>query len=108
MNILRRLALFVLDLNAIQTEAAIRLHGRLGLYKRHYVAAGLPNDVAARLEEKMIGSMFRGVEEQHVLASRWIKGESDLADFLDRYGDWFREHLDRCARIAVEELCPAA
>lgn len=45
----------------------------------------------------MIDAMYRGVEEQHVLASRWFKGESDLADFLDRYQDWFREHLDRAA-----------
>ena len=108
MNILRHVAQFALDLNKIHTEALIRLYGRLNFYKKFYAACGLPDEVAARLEQKMIGALYRGVEEQHVLASRWVKGESDFADFLDRYGDWFREHLDRCSRIAVEELCPAA
>jgi hypothetical protein len=104
MNILRRLAQFALDLNKIQTEALIRLYGRLNFYKKLYAACGLPEEVAARLEQKIIDALFRGVDEQHVLASRWIKGESNLTDFLDRYGDWFREHLDRCSRITVEEL----
>jgi hypothetical protein len=63
--------------------------------------------MAARLEQRIIDALFRGVEEQHVLVSRWIKGESNLADFLDRYLDWFREDLDRCSRITVEELQPA-
>jgi hypothetical protein len=108
MNIMRRVAQFAIDLNKIQTEALIRLYGRLNFYKKLYAACGLPDQVAARLEEKMIDALYRGVEEQHVLASRWVKGESDIADFLDRYQDWFREHLDRCARITVEELCQAA
>lgn len=77
-------------------------------YKKLYAACGLPDEVAARLEQKILDALFRGVEEQHTLASRWIKGESNFADFLDRYQDWFREHLDRCGRITVEELCPVA
>ena len=105
MNILRRAAQFAVDLNKIQTEALVRLYGRLGLYKKLYTACGLPEEVAARLEEKMIGSMFLGVEEQHGLISQWIKGEIDLAD---RYGDWFREYMDRCGRIVVEAVQPAA
>ena len=108
MNILRRVAHFALDMNKIQTEALIRLYGRLNFYKRLYGACGLPDEIAARLEQKMIDALYRGVEEQHELTSRWIKGESDLLDFVDRYQDWFREHLDRCGRITVEELCPAA
>lgn len=108
MNILRRTAQLVIDLNKIQTEAVIRLYGRLNFYKKLYNACGLPDEVATRLEEKMIDALYRGVEEQHVLASRWVKGESDLADFLDRYQDWFREHLDRCSRITLEELNQAA
>ena len=108
MNILRRVAQLALDLNKIQTEALIRLYGRLGFYGKLYAACGLPDEVAARLEQQMIDAMYRGVEEQHMLASRWIKGDSDLADFFDRYGDWFREHLERCSTIAVEELCLAA
>ena len=93
MNILRHVACFALDLNRIHLEALVRLYGRLGFYKELYVAAGLPEDVAVRLEEKIIQSMFLGVEEQHVLASRWVKGETDIADFVDRYGDWFREYI---------------
>src|SRR4051812_41798490 len=108
MNVMRRVAQLVLDLNKIQAEAVVRLYGRLGFYRKLYVAAGLPDDVAARLEEKMLGSMFRGIEEQHVLAARWIKGESDLPDFLDRYKDWYAAYLDRCGRITLEELHPAA
>ncbi len=108
MNVMRRVALFALELNKIQTEALIRLYGRLNFYKKFYAACGLSDEVAARLERRIIDALFRGVEEQHVLASRWVKGESDLADFLDRYLDWFREHLDRCSRITVEELRPAA
>jgi hypothetical protein len=107
MNVMRRVAQFALALNKIQTEALIRLYGRLNFYKKFYAACGLPEEVAARIEQKMIGALYRGVEEQHVLASRWIKGEIDLADFLDRYGDWFREHLDRCSRITVGEVRPA-
>jgi hypothetical protein len=107
MNILRRVAQVALDLTKIQTEALLRLYGRLGLYKKLYTAGGLPEAVAARIEEKMIGSMFLGVEEQHALVSRWLKGETNLADFLDRYGDWFREYMDRCGRIVVEAVQPA-
>jgi|JI10StandDraft_1071094.scaffolds.fasta_scaffold631283_1 hypothetical protein len=107
MNIARRVAQFVLELNKIQSEALIRLYGRLNFYKKLYAACGLPDEIAARLEQKMLDAMYRGVEEQHLLASRWLRGESDLPDFLDRYGDWFREHLDRCSRITVEELCSA-
>ena len=65
MNILRHVAQFALDLNKIHLEALVRLHGRLGFYKKLYAACGLPDGVAARLEEKMIRSMFLGVEEQH-------------------------------------------
>jgi hypothetical protein len=108
MNVMRRVAQFALDLNKIQTEALIRLYGRLNFYKKFYAACGLPDEVAARLEQKMIGALFRGVEEQHVLALRWVKGECDFADFLDRYGDWFREHLDRCSTVTVDVLQPAA
>jgi hypothetical protein len=108
MNILRHVAHFALDLNKIQTEALIRLYGRLHFYKRLYGACGLPDEIAARLEQKMIDALYRGVEEQHVLASQWIKGESPLLDFLDRYQDWFREHLDRHSRITVDELHSAA
>ncbi len=107
MNVLRRLALFALDLNTIQNEAMIRLRDRLGFYKKLYAACGLPEDVAARIEEKMIGALYRGVAKQHELASRWIKGETNLADFRDRYLDWVREHLDRYSRILVEDLRPA-
>lgn len=108
MSILRRTALFALTLNKIQTEALVRLYGRLGLYKKLYTAVGLPDEVAARLEEQMIRSMFLGVEEQHGLVSRWIEGEIDFADLADRYGDWFREYMDRCGRIVVEAVQPAA
>jgi hypothetical protein len=104
MNILRRAALFALDLNKIQTEAVVRLYSRLGLYKKLYTACGLPEEVAARLEERMIRSMFLGVDEQHTLVSRWMKGEIDFADLADRYGDWFREYMDRCGRIVVEAV----
>ncbi len=106
MNVMRRVAQFALDLNKIQTEALIRLYGWLNFYKKLYAACGLPDQVAARLEQKIIDALFRGVEEQHTLASRWLKGESNFADFLDRYQDWFREHLDRCGSIMVGELCP--
>jgi hypothetical protein len=108
MRLIRRVALFAVDLNKIQTEALIRLYGRLGLYRKLYTACGLPEDVAVRIEQKMIDSMNHGVEEQHVLFAQWIKGESDLADFFDRYGDWFREYLERCSKIPFEELSPAA
>ena len=108
MNILRHVAQFALDLNKIHLEALVRLHGRLGFYKKLYAACGLPDGVAASLEEKMIRSMFLGVEEQHGLVSRLVRGETKLPDFLDRYGDWFREYLDRCSTITVEALQPAA
>lgn len=108
MNILRRAAQFALDLNKRQSIAAVKLYGKLGLYKKIYVACGLPDEVAARLEEKMIDAVYRGVEDRHVLASRWIRGESDLSNFLNQYKDWFAEYMDRCSRITVEELCQAA
>jgi hypothetical protein len=108
MNVMRRVAHFILDLNKIQTEAVIRLNGRLNVYKMLYAACGLPEEVAARLEQKMIDALHRGVEEQYVLTSQWLKGESDLLEFVDRYKDWFREHLDRCSRMTAEELNPAA
>jgi hypothetical protein len=107
MNILRRAAQFAVDLNKIHTEALVRLYGRLGLYKKLYTACGLPDEVAARLEQRMIDSMYRGVDEQHTVVSKWIKGETDIPEFLDRYGDWFREYMDRCSTIMVEELRPA-
>jgi hypothetical protein len=42
MRLIRRVALFAVDLNKIQTEALIRLYGRLGLYRKLYTACGLP------------------------------------------------------------------
>ena len=108
MNILRRTAQLVLDVNKIQSEAMVTLYGRLHMYQMVYNACGLPDDVAARLEAKMIDAMYRGIDEQHELASQWLRGESELADFVERYKDWFREHLDRCSRITVEELSQAA
>jgi hypothetical protein len=108
MNILRHAAQFVLDLNKLRSIAAVKLYGKLGLYKKIYIACGLPDEVAIRLEEKMIDAMYRGVEERHVLASPWAKGESDLSNFLDQYKDWFAEYVDRCGSITVEELCQAA
>ena len=108
MNILRHVAHFALGLNKIQTEALIRLYARLELYKKLYITCGLPEEVAARLEQRMIDSMFRGVDEQHTVIAQWIKGETDIADFLDRYGDWFRAYLDRCSTITFEEMSRAA
>src|SRR5688572_28330294 len=108
MNIMHRVAQFILDLNKIQTEAVIRLNGRLNVYKMLYTACGLPEEVAARLEQKIIDALYRGVDEQHALTSQWLKGERDLLEFLDRYKDWFREHMDRCSRITAEELSAAA
>lgn len=108
MNVMHRVARFTLELNKIQTEALVRLYGRLGLYQKLYTACGLPDEVAARIEQKIIEALFSGIDEQHVLASRWVNGEIDLADFLDRYRDWFREYMYRCGRIVVEAVQPAA
>ncbi len=107
MKLIRRVAHFAFELNKIQAEAVVRLYGRLNLFRMLYVACGVPEEVAARLEEKMLGATYLGVDEQHELFMRWIKGEINLVDLRDRYLDWFREHLDRCSRITVDELRPA-
>ena len=88
MNILRRTAQLVLEVNKIQSEAMVRLYGRLHMYQMVYSACGLPDEVAASLEAKIIDAMYRGIDEQHQLACQWLRGESDLADFIDRYKDW--------------------
>ena len=40
MNILRRAALFALDLNKLQSTAAVKLYGKLGLYKKLVIRNG--------------------------------------------------------------------
>jgi hypothetical protein len=73
-----------------------------------YAACGLPEEVAARIEEKLIANMSLGVEEQHQVFSRWIRGEDDLADFFERYKAWFCAYVERCSTATVEALQPAA
>ena len=48
---------------------------RVAAAKMIYSANGLPDEVAAWLQDKMIGAMCHSIEEPYVLASRRIKGE---------------------------------
>ena len=61
MRLIRRIAHFALDLNKVQTEALVRLYARLGLYKKLYITCGLPEEVAARLEERMLALALTAV-----------------------------------------------
>lgn len=108
MNILRRAALFGLAVNKIQADAVVKLYGLVGLYRRLYRACGMPEDVAARIEEKMLKAANIGVEEQFELTCRWVRGEINFFGFIDEYQRWFAAHVERCTEVAMQEFCAAA
>lgn len=105
MNVLRRAAQLTLVLYKAQAIAAVRLYSKLGFYKKLYTACGIPGEVAARLEEEVLDAVRLGIEDQHALTERWVRGEFDFASFVDQYITWFAEHTDRCSRITVGALC---
>lgn len=108
MNVFRRAAQLAVDINKVHSEAIIRLYRRLGLYEKIYTACGMPRAIAARLEEGMLDAMCVGVEEQHALASRWVSGETDFAEFVAQYGQWFGQYVARCSDVTVAAFSPAA
>jgi hypothetical protein len=97
MNILLRAAQLILDVNKIQSAAAVKLYFKLGFYKKLYTACGIPGEVAARLEAKLLAEIHRGVAEQHALASRWISGDIAITQVADDCAKWFSAYLEHCS-----------
>lgn len=103
MNIMRRVAQLLLDINKIQTEAKLEIFGRLGIYRRLYIACGFPEDAAVRLEQQFLALGHEGVAEQHEIVSRLIRAELNLEQFVDQWARWCTGYAEYCHEVALDE-----
>lgn len=108
MNILRHVAQLVLNVNKVQSEAAVKLYDKLGLCRKFFTACGIPCEIAARLEARFLAEARRSVDEQHDLASRWVRGDMGIAQFAEDYMKWYSVLVERCDDITAEELYATA
>lgn len=108
MNILRRVAQFVLDINKIQAEAVVKMYSRFGLYRRLYIACGFPEDTASRLEERLLALGHEGVAEQHEILCRFVRGDIGGAQLVEELAQWFSGYLESCQAAVMDELHAAA
>jgi hypothetical protein len=108
MNILRRVAQLVLDINKIPTEAAFKVYRRIGLYRRLYIAGGFPEDVARRLEERVLALGHDAVGEQHEILCRFVRGDIGSVQLIKELAQWFSSYMESYQAVAMNELQAAA
>ncbi|XXX76074.1 hypothetical protein WMF30_51335 [Sorangium sp. So ce134] len=108
MNILRRVAQLVLDINKIQAEAVFKVYGRFGLYRRLYIVCGFPEGTAKRLEERLLALGHEGVAEQHEILCRFVRGDIGGVQLIEELAQWFSGYMENCQAAAMTELQAAA
>ncbi|WP_438033691.1 hypothetical protein [Sorangium sp. So ce204] len=108
MNILRRVAQLMLDINEIQAEAVFKVYGRFGLYRRLYIACGFPEGTAKRIEERLLTLGHEGVAEQHEILCRFVRGDIDGVRLFEELAQWFSGYMESCQAAAMTELQAAA
>lgn len=108
MNILRRVAQLAIDINKIHTEAALKAYGRIGLYRRLYIACGFPEDVAWRLEERVLALGHDAVVEQHEILCRFVQGDIGCVQLIEELARWFSAYMENCQGATTDELLHGA
>jgi len=63
MNILRRVAHAVLDLEKVRCEKTVNVFRKLGLYRRILESTGSEPKIAAEIEAQMLSIMDEGILE---------------------------------------------
>ncbi|MDC0749964.1 hypothetical protein [Polyangium mundeleinium] len=60
----------------------MKLFRRLGLYRRILESTGIEPKIAVEIEAQMLSIMEEGIAEQHMLCSRFVRGELAFAEFV--------------------------
>lgn len=108
MNILRRTAHALLDLEKVRCEKMVRLFRKVGLHKHILEATGVDPKLAAEIESRTLAVMDEGVIEQHALFSRFVQGEITLGEFIEQWKAWFEDYTIKCDRVAFDVFQQAA
>jgi hypothetical protein len=108
MNILRRAAHAVLDLEKARCEKTVKLFRKLGLYRRILESTGTEPKIAAEIEAQMLSIMDEGIVEQHALFSRLVRGELAFAEFVQQWKVWYAEYCAWCDRVTLDAFRQAA
>ncbi|MDC0743171.1 hypothetical protein [Polyangium mundeleinium] len=108
MNILRRVAHAVLDLEKVRCEKTVNVFRKLGLYRRILESTGTEPKIAAEIEAQMLSIMDEGIVEQHALLSRFVRGELAFAEFLQEWKVWYAEYAAWCERVTLDAFRHAA
>ncbi|MDC3956865.1 hypothetical protein KEG38_23600 [Polyangium jinanense] len=108
MNIFRRVAHAVLDLEKVRCEKTVKLFRKLGLYRRILESTGTEPEVAAAIELQMLSITEEGILEQHKLCSRFVRGELAFAEFVQEWKVWYAEYAAWCDRVSLDAFRHAA
>ena len=49
----------------------------------------------------MLAEVLTGVEEQHTLTSRWVRGDLGFQELVGEYKQWFASYVNRCGQAAA-------
>lgn len=104
MNILRRVTQLVVDINKIQAEAIFEMYGRFGLYRHLYISCGFSEDIAKRLEHRLLALGHQSVAEQHEILSRFARGDITFKQFVQDWSQWYTGYMNRSCELTLEEL----
>jgi hypothetical protein len=108
MNILRRAVHAVLDLEKMRCEKTVKVFRKLGFYRRLFESTGMPTNVAAEFEAQVLAIMEEGVQEQHALACRFVRGEIGFAEFVRAWKTWYADYATWCDRVGLDACRQAA
>ena len=108
MNILRRVAHAVLDPEKMRCKKTVQLFRKLGLYRRILESTGTESKIAAEIEAQMLSIMDEGILEQHMLCSRFVRGELAFIEFVQEWKVWYAEYAAWCDRVSLDAFRYAA
>ena len=104
MNIVRRAAQLVVDINKIQAEAIFKMYSRFGLCRRLYVACGFSEDAAKRLDDRLVELGHEGATDQHEILRRFVRGDVGAVQLIEDLAQWFSAYMENCQAAAIDEL----